>query len=277
MVRNFTRIIIKNNIRIYLSDLTDIVNQILINHKYKPFPSLILANAIVALAPLKFLYESDKMLVRIKSNGAIKSLIFETNFSNVRTLISNPNIETEYDNSSNVNTIPLILGIGDDGTLEVSREINGEFFNSKTQLAKFDIVTDVAYYLNKSDQIYSAVLNDVELDLENKNTTTKSKNIIFQLLPNHTEKDKEWIEQFIKEHKFNEYSILEIEKQIDGKLLEIKQLYGDCWCSKEKMINAVKLLEKNEINELFKNENKIEISCEFCSIKHLIFKNDLFK
>lgn len=274
MVRNFTRIIIKNNIRIYLSDLTDVVNQILNYHKYKSLPSLILANAIATFSPLKLLYESNNLLIRIKTNGAIKSLILETKFNNIRALISNSNIETEYDKKG-FNTIPLILGIGDNGSLEISREVKGEYFKSETPLAKADIVTDLAYFLNKSDQIYSAVLTDVFLNENNHHEATRAKNVIFQLLPNHIEEDKIWIEEFIKNHKFSNYSVLDYEKEIDGKLLDIKQLDGSCWCSKEKIISAIKLLKKNEINDLFKDKKEVEVICEFCETKHKISKEDV--
>lgn len=274
MIRNFTKIIIKNNIRIYLSDFTDNVNQVLAYHKYKPFPNLILANAIVAFSPLRFLYESDNILIRIESNGAIKSLILEIKDENIRALISNPNIETEYDKSS-FNSIPLILGLGDNGFLEISREVKNNFFRSKTLLAKSDIVTDLAYFLNKSDQIYSALINDVELFDDNPNVAKKAKNVIFQLLPNHTEEDKIWIEEFIKKYEFDKYSLLDYEKLIDGKLLEIKQIDASCWCSKNKIISTLKLLKEKEINDLFKKDKNIEVICEFCSTKYIIFKKDV--
>ncbi len=276
MIRNFTKIIIKNNIRIYLSDLTDSVNQILNYHNYMPLPNLILANVISALTPLKFLYESNNMLVRIKTNGSIKSLILETKNINVRSLISNPNIETEYD-KKNFNSIPLILGIGDSGSLEINREVNGHFFKSETPLVRCDIITDVAYFLNKSDQIYSAVLNDVKLFEDNPKIIEKAKNVIFQLLPNHTEEDKIWIEKFIKKYKFNQYSILDYENLIDGKLLDIKQIDASCWCNKNKIINAISLLSKDEKKDLFRKENSIEVVCEFCETKRYIKKEDIIK
>ncbi len=274
MVRNFTKIIVKNNIRIYLSDFTDVVNQILNYHQYKPFPNLILANAITALSPIKFLYDTNNLMVRIKTNGAIKSLILEIKNNNVRSLIANPNIETEYDNK-NFNSIPLILGIGDHGIFEVSREIKNEIFRSETQMVKFDIVTDLAYYLNVSDQIFSAVVNDVLLDENNSHQAIRAKNIIFQMLPSHTEEDKIWVENFIKKYPLKEYSILDIEKLIDGEVLDIKQIDGSCWCSKEKVIAALNLLDKKEIEEMFKDNKNIEVVCDFCQTKNEIFRKDL--
>ena len=212
-------------------------------------------------------------MIRIKSNGPINSLIMEIQDHDVRALISDPNIVTEYDNK-NYNEIPLILGIGDDGSLEISRKIKNEYFNSVTKLVRFDIVTDLAYFLNVSDQIFSAILSDVELSSDNPLIFSKVRSIIFQLLPNHTEDDKKWIEDFVANMNIKTLSIKEIEDKIDGKLLETKHLSSKCWCSKEKMIKAILLLPMKEQEELKKDS--LEIKCEFCLKTITIKKEDFF-
>ncbi len=274
MIRNFTRIIIKNNVRIYLSDYTDIVSQVISYHKYRPFPNLILANFVTTFSPLRFLYDSNDILVKLSSNGAVKSIILEIKNDNTRALISDPNIDTEYDQKG-FNTIPLILGIGDGGNLEVSRKFQNEYFKSSTELYRFDIVSDLAYFLNKSDQIYSAIINDVKLLETDPNVVEKAKNVIFQLLPDHNEEDKIWVEEFVKKYKFNDYSISEYEELIGGKRLDIKQLGANCWCSKEKIISAVNLLAQSEIDDLFKKDDFIEGSCDFCNKRYQIHREDL--
>ncbi|MBR2848983.1 MAG: Hsp33 family molecular chaperone HslO [Mycoplasmataceae bacterium] len=273
MKQNFTKIILKNNVLIYLSDLKDVVNQILTYHKYLPLPNLILGNAILAFSPLKFIYKSNKLMIRYKTNGAMKSLILEINENKIRGLVSNPNIETEYD-QKNFNSIPLILGIGDDGIVEISREIKGNFFTSEVKIAKADIVTDLVYFLNKSDQIYSAAINDFELNEKDSTMANKAKNIIFQLLPNHSEEDKIWIENFIKDNNFKNYSINEIIEKIDGQIISTEFLEGICWCNKDKIINAINLLKNSEIEDLFSKDKQIEVVCEFCMTKRLFEKKD---
>lgn len=271
--KSITKIIIKNQIRIYLSDYRYVVQEILNKHNYLPFPNLIMANAIASFAPLSFLYDSKKMMIRIKTNGAIESLIVEVNENNVRALIANPNISTEYDKEK-INEVPLILGIGDQGILQVSRVINNETFTSDVPLVRSDVVTDVAYYLNNSDQIFSAVLNDVWMDKDNPNKVIRAKNVIFQLLPDHSEEDVEWIEQFIKKIDFKSFSLDEYEKKIDGKVLDTKFINTKCWCNKNKIINAINLLSIKEKEKLFKNIETIESKCDFCNQLYQINKKD---
>ena len=55
MKSNFTKIIIKNNIRIYLSDLQNLANDILSYNTYLPLPAIILGNSLAIFTPLKFL------------------------------------------------------------------------------------------------------------------------------------------------------------------------------------------------------------------------------
>lgn len=271
---SYTKIIIKNNVRIYLSDNKDIVQKVLDYHKYPPFPNLLLSNAITAFAPIKFLYDTNNIVFRVKTNGAMKNLILEIKNNSIRALISNPNIATEYD-KENYNEIPLILGIGDMGTIDVSRVINNERFNSTVKIARGDIVTDLAYYLNVSDQIFSAVINDVRLNDKEPQKILKAKNVLFQLLPSASEEDIHWIETFIKENDFTQMSICEYEEKISGELLDIKNINAKCWCSKNKLINAIKVLSSSEIDEIFKDQTQIESNCDFCNKKYKITPKEI--
>lgn len=273
---SYTKIIIKNNVRIFLSDFQPLVQQVLDYHNYLPLANLILANAISAFAPLRFLYNSHKILVKLKTNGAIQTLLIEIQNQSLRALVANGQIETEYD-QSNYNSIPLILGIGDHGRLHISRIINHETFSSEVDLVKADLVTDLAYYLNQSDQTFSAVVNDVALDEKNPQQVFKAKNVLFQLLPDYTEADVVWIENLIKQHPLKNYSLDQYEKLINGNHLETFNINGSCWCSKLKLINAINLLDETEKSSWFENNQTIESCCDFCNQKYFISQKDLIK
>lgn len=268
-----TKILLKNQVRIYVSDYSTIVDDILKMHKdFLPLPKLIIANAIVAFTPLNFLYNSNALSLKMDTLGPIKTLMIEIKDDNVRALLANANIETEYD-KKNINDVPLILGIGDGGTLSVNKIINGETFSSKTPLARADIVTDIAYYLNNSDQIFSAVINDVELKTSNK--IAKAKNVIFQLLPDHTEEDIKWIENFIQENDFKKMDVDQYIKKMDAVFYLEKEMKSNCWCTKEKLLSAISFLSIAEKEEIFDNDDKIFSKCDFCNKNYKIYKRDL--
>jgi molecular chaperone Hsp33 len=189
MGKSYTKIIIKNNVRIYVSDYQKIAQDILEIHKYTPLASLILANGISTFGVLGFLYDIEKVAILMKTNGAMKTFALEFKNGDIRALLGDGSVITEYDNNKLHNTIPLILGIGDEGVVRVSRFTNGTPYTSEVPIANGDMITDLVYYLNKSDQIYSAILNDVLLNEDNYLEVDKAKSVLFQLMPDHTEED----------------------------------------------------------------------------------------
>ena len=220
-------------------------------------------------------YPIELIFKKIKTNGAMKMLLIEIQNQSLRALIANGQIATEYD-QKNFNQIPLILGIGDHGMLHIGRIVNNETFSSEVNLIKADLVTDLAYYLNQSDQTFSAIINDVALNETNPQKVFKAKNVLFQLLPDYTEDDVIWIENFIKDYPLKNYSLEEYEKLIAGNYLKTLTMNGSCWCSKVKLINAINLLNDKEKKSLFSQDNQpIESICDFCNQKYLIKPEDL--
>ncbi|MGL5205669.1 MAG: Hsp33 family molecular chaperone HslO [Metamycoplasmataceae bacterium] len=264
MKESYTKIILKNNVRIYISDYQKVSEDIINIHKYNPLPSLILTNAVATFGPLGFLYDVEKVTVLMKTTGAMKTLVMEFKNNAIRALIGDGNIETEYDHNGLYNQIPLILGIGDEGLLRVSRFVNGIPYNSEVMLANGDILTDLAYYLNKSDQVFSAILNDVWLNESNYLKVDRANSVIFQLLPNHTEKDIIWIENLIKNNNFKNMTLSNFIDVIGGKELSHNEVISKCNCNSEKMLNAIRLLSENDKNELLDSGKDIEIKCDFC-------------
>ena len=44
----------------------------------------------------------------------------------------------------------------------------------------------------------------------------------------------------------------------------------ECKCSKQKSLNAMRMLDKNELEDILKKEGKADLVCEFCKNKYLI-------
>lgn len=57
-------------------------------------------------------------------------------------------------------------------------------------------------------------------------------------------------------------------------LKEIKPKY-ECNCSKEKFKTGIKSLKKEEIEEIFEKEGKIETVCQFCNKKYEFKKEEI--
>ncbi|UVD81457.1 Hsp33 family molecular chaperone HslO [Mycoplasma iguanae] len=259
-----TIIIIKNNIRIFVSDFTEIAQKAINIHSKNYLPSLILAKAIAVFGVLSFMTQkkNGKTIASITSDGPIKNIIVESNNQgNIRALIGNDNIETEKDDEINAQ-IPLILGIGQTGKLKVVHLYNGQQFGSEVILAGADIITDLAYYFDLSEQIKTAIRDSVQF--ESKNKIKRAYSAIFQLLPGHTDEDISYIYDFIKTYDINKMSLEEYIEAIDGNVLEEKQAQWKCSCSREKTLEAAKLLPMEEIHEIIEKYHNVSVECHFC-------------
>ncbi|MGY6172463.1 Hsp33 family molecular chaperone HslO [Candidatus Mycoplasma pogonae] len=272
----FTKIILRDQVQILISDTTEVAQKIIDIQTLYPLPALILANAVAAFGPLAFMKRKIKDLKTtslMKTSGAMKMLVVESKSNgDVRAMIGNDNIETEYD-QTNFNDIPLILGIGDSGYLKIIHQINGENFGSEVQLANGDIITDLVYYFDVSEQIKTAVRTGVVFATPQK--IARAYSAIFQLLPNATEADINWVQDCLKQYDLKTMDIDAYITAIGGLELETKPLQWHCSCSFEKTLQAALLLSKEEITEILATENLIEVVCDFCKTKYNFNAQDL--
>ena len=260
--------ILKGNIRIYVTQATEVAQAAIDAHNTKPLGSLIISTAIACFSTLASLYKEQKISSIIKSNGASKTILVETKPNgDVRGLIGNPWVITEAD-KKDFNNIPLTIGIGDSGTLKIVRNINGDFFGGEVALANFDIVTDLAFYFDQSDQIFTAVLSDVKLETPTK--LKKANSVIFQMLPNHTKEEIEFVEDFIKKNKLSLIEPSKYINKLNGIIIDEKEIRWKCSCSLDKMKKIIKVISKEERENIIKKYGKLEIKCNYCNKKYNI-------
>ena len=74
------------------------------------------------------------------------------------------------------------------------------------------------------------------------------------------------------------YSAEDIIKEItdgDYEILETKELFYECNCSKERFARGLKSLGKDTLNEILTEDKKAEITCNFCNTKYEFNEDDL--
>ena len=91
-------VILKNQIRGYVSDLTSVAQTAIEKHETKPLASLAMATAIAAYGPLAKMKKYGKTIVTVKGDVPLKNIIVESNTEgDIRALVGNPHVLTEYD------------------------------------------------------------------------------------------------------------------------------------------------------------------------------------
>ncbi|WKX02196.1 Hsp33 family molecular chaperone HslO [Candidatus Mycoplasma mahonii] len=271
-MNNITHIL-KDNIRIYVSEMTELSQKIMDVHHTKPLASLSMSTAMATYGAFFALKKGLQTSIFINGNGSLKTIIFEYDGKHgVRALVGDPSVVTEYDDTK-FNDIPLTLGIGDGGHLKIVHKGDKLNYGGNVEIANGDITTDLAYYLDQSEQIYSAVISSVLL--KKKNMLQQAKAVVFQMLPGHSEKDVLWVENFIKENSLSKMNTKSYIKKIDGTIIESTTLQWKTTCSKEKMFHAAKTMSANDIKELISEKGFVEVKCRFCH-KQFRFTNKDF-
>ncbi|TCG10751.1 Hsp33 family molecular chaperone HslO [Mycoplasma todarodis] len=255
----------KNNIRIYVSNMTDVANVAVEKHEALPLGALILSTAITVFGPLTAIKRNTKNTAILNGDGSTGTVIVEsTEEGFVRASIANPKVATEYDKTK-PNDLPLGVGIGQVGTLKILNTAGDLTFGGEVKLAKGDIVTDMAYYFDKSEQTRTAVLSSVLLG-ENSHVE-RAYGVIMQMLPGYTEEDVQWVENFLKENKLGKMELEEFVANMKAIKLEEKELEWRCSCSKEKFEVMFQSIPDEEKAQIIKEHGAIEIKCNFCREK----------
>ena len=234
-----------------------------------------------------------RVTLRIRSDGPLKGLLVDAGRDgNVRGYVGNPNLELDLIRTgTNKYSFDFTKALGT-GYLNVIRDNGfGEPFTSTVELVKGNIAEDIASYLYHSEQTPSAVF--IGEKIKNKNVIC-SGGLLAQVLP---KKETDPLLVGLLEERCKELNSFseELFQSKDNLLSLIRNIFPDiddvsisekarsqevsfkCKCSKQRSLNAMKMLDKSEIEDILEKEGKAELVCEFCKNKYLINSNEIKK
>ncbi|MDF3821570.1 Hsp33 family molecular chaperone HslO [Leptospira sp. 96542] len=178
----------------------------------------------------------------------------------------------------------FILG---QGIMKVIRwEVDGDFYQSYTNLVEDTFEFNFLKYLTESEQIKAIVGMDVTpFDFPGDDFTTKG--FIFEALPDATYEDylylSKQIQPLIQKEKFWELDIEdmfnELENAIGSKLTILNNESPEflCDCSRHKVADIIASLGKTEANSILDEVGQIEITCEFCKTGYQFLPDEVEK
>ena len=232
-----------------------------------------------------------RVTLRVRSDGPLKGLLVDGGRDgNIRGYVGKPELELDLIKSSKDKySFDFSRALGT-GYLNIIRDNGiGEPFTSTVELVKGNIAEDLASYLLHSEQTPSAVF--VGEKFKNKKLLC-SGGLLAQVLPRKEpdpllislleERCKE-IKSFSEnlfESKDNLLSLItDIFPDIDDKSISeearSQKIEFKCKCSKERSLNAMRMLDKNELVDILEKEKKSELICEFCKNKYLISSDEI--
>ena len=223
----------------------------------------------------------EKVDIQINGGGPIGTVMVEAyGDGRVKGFCGDNEIYLKYNSN---NKLAVGLAVGNQGYLKVSKNMGlKNIFTSQVALQTGEIGDDFAYYYAVSEQVPSLVSVGVLVDPDYSVSAAGS--IIIQLMPGHTEEDIVYCEELqkrlrpVSELIHEGHSLEDILHSLfdDAEVLETRDVFFKCDCSKERFMEGILTLNKEDLNEVLKDE-VIEVRCEFCNTTYQISSEDIKK
>lgn len=272
-----------NQIRIYVSKTTNLVEEARTIHNTWPTATAAFGRFLTVSAMMGLMYKDDERLtLQITGDGKIGKMLVEANGKGeVRGEISNPKVHVEHPTIKNKLDVGSAVG---KGFLHVTKDLGmRSMFTSSSELVSGEIAEDFTHYFAISEQTPSAVSLGVLVNQDG--TVRHAGGFIIQVMPDASDDVITFLEKNLQEvgpvsRFFDEGKTLEelLSKLSNNthKTLAQKELSYKCHCSKDGFAKSLAALDKESMDELI-NDEFIEIVCHFCHKKYVFSKDDLIK
>lgn len=219
--------------------------------------------------------EKDTLTLRLNGGGPIGSVVAVSDSGgNVRAYADEPaaDLPTRPDGKLDVGGL-----IGHDGTLTVSRDLGlREPYIGSVELVSGEVAEDLTAYLVESEQVPSACGLGVLVGTDR--IILAAGGFLVQLLPGASEELIRQIEDniFMMDqlttilHEDSAEEVLnQVLRGLEPQILSRDKVEYRCYCSRERVAEALRSTGAETLRELSEAEHPTEITCQFCGKQYV--------
>lgn len=225
------------------------------------------------------LKEGQKVVLQVIGDGPLREIVAEADWlCRVRGYVKRPHIHLGLKDGK----LDVGRGIGK-GFLNVLKDLGlREYYRGIVPLQTGEIATDLASYLNVSEQIPAAVSLGVYVDTDN--SVKASGGFMIHTLPGLRDEIVEYLERKLKGLPPVSTMILdglspkEIMEEAVGLPIEIsewKEVLYYCPCTKDRVLDAIVVLGREDMEELVSKGEVLNVQCEFCKTEYVVSQDEL--
>jgi len=242
------------NVRGYLTNLRQIINELVLVRNYPPSISKNLSALIIGTTLLRSLLKNaeDSLTVEVKNDGL--SLLVRYDFAGnlrAKAKFAELNLTTSFlENSLLTVTFNPNLKNSYQSNIVLNQDITCglvEFFMQSAQLETHIYISDEQNY-----------------------------GLLVQKLPGNNDDFVQIVSTINQEKSLNE--VIDLDKLFKNQITWFSEIpiTFNCSCSKNSLLNLLKSLDKSELNQiLIENKNLISIKCDWCLTEYKFTGNDL--
>lgn len=222
----------------------------------------------------------DMLTLHVRGEGPLGSATVEaTPHGTVRGYVHNPEADLPPNQLGKFDVSGLIKGQGS-AMMHVTREAGFDIglrkdpYTGAVQMPSGEIAEDIAYYLNRSEQINSAVSLGVFYELEQARITAAG-GLLIQAMPDADPNILVMIEdtvarmphvtEIVRRGGTAEDILQEALGLVHFDVLEKIPVEFRCRCSYERAVSLIAALGKAEVQDMLEKDQGADLTCGFCN------------
>lgn len=226
--------------------------------------------------------EDGSVTLRFSGGGPLGNILAVSDSGgNVRGYVQNGQVDLPLKGPAKLD---VGAAVGTEGSLTVIKDLRlKEPYVGTVPLVSGEIAEDVTAYFAESEQIPTACALGVLVDTDL--SVAAAGGYLIQLLPGADDAVIDRIEagirrvgtvtQHLSKGMTAEGLLQAVLTDFDLELLETVPVEYRCYCSRERMKNALRSMGKQELRALIAEQGRAELTCQFCDAVHIFEKDEL--